>query len=329
MKGRGKLMKLKLILVAAAMLVGTVAYADTLNNAAGFNQSTGVFSAFNQGTRGSCNGMGVCTDGTPFWNNTSGDVVSSSGNPGGSNLANAGDFLSAGGAFGTGTVLGCSTCGTNYMASNGQMYTQAANSPNFATAFSFIRQAASVTITLLYANSSTNNNAEFGIYDASSQNNALMNHEVVQAVGTNLNNIIGQTYSVTQNYATWGVYARTCSQNAPTGACPGGPSGFVQTEFSNLAMNSVNGDTPAADANHMHWALFQSGTNAAVYYLALKDYVFTGTQTRNPTEGYGDYNDIILRIDTSIASIPEPATLSIMGLGLVGLGILGRRKLKK
>jgi len=151
-----------------------------------------------------------------------------------------------------------------------------------------------------------------------------MNHEIVQAVGANLNGMIGTVYNLTQNYATWGVYARTCSQNAATGACPGQ---FVQTEFSNLAMNAVNGDTPAADANHMHWALFQSGTNAAVYYLALKDYVFTGTQTRNPTEGYGDYNDIILRIDTS--GVPEPATLSIMGLGLVGLGILGRRKLKK
>jgi hypothetical protein len=311
-------MKLKLMLVAGGLLAGAVAHADTLNNAAGFNQSSGAFSAFTLGTRGVCSPG--CTDGTPFFFNTSGDTVNGSTN------ASVGDFLNASGSFGS-PVSGCPTCGVNYMASNGQMYTQAANSPNFATAFSFIRQAASLSITLLYANSSVNNNAEFGIYDASSQSNALNNHEVVQPIGalTNLNNMIGQTYNITQNYGLWGVYARTCDVNAANQACPGGN---VVTYFSNVAMNGVNGDTPAADAaaTHMHWALFQSGTNAAVYYLALEDFALT-SGTRNVTEGYGDYNDIILRIDTS--GVPEPATLSIMGLGLAGLGLLGRRKLKK
>src|SRR5271170_2142550 len=118
--------------LVSAILVGSAAYADTLNTGGGFNSSTGAFSAFNLGTQGSCSG-GVCTDGTPFFNNTSADVVN------GSNAANAGDFLSAVGAFSTG-VLGCSTCGVDYMASGGQMYTQAANSPNFASAFSFISQ---------------------------------------------------------------------------------------------------------------------------------------------------------------------------------------------
>jgi len=318
-------MKLKLILAASAMLAGAVAYADTLNNAAGFNQSTGVFSAFAMGSQGFCHngGAGPCVDGTPFWNNTSGDTVN------GSNAANAGDLLGDVGAFAlNGNVtLNCSTCGVNYMASGGQMYTQAANSPNFASAFSFIRNATSLQITLLYANSSTNNNAEFGIYDASSALNALNNHVIVQQSGvTNLNSIIGTTYTVTNPYATWGVYARTCNANAANGACPGAN---VQTLFSNVAMNSLNGDTPAADAGHMQWALFQSGTNANVYYVALEDGVLTGSQTRLFTEGYGDYNDIILRIDTSGTGVPEPATLSMMGLALAGLGIMGRRKLKK
>jgi len=307
-------MKLKLILVAAVMFTGAVAYADTLNMA-GFNASTGTFSAFTLGTRGSCSG-GVCSVGTPFFYNTSSDLVN------GSNNASAGDFMNASGSF---------TGNTNYMAGGGQMYTQnqGAGVPNYASAFSFIRQAAAIQITLLYANSSTNNNAEFGIYDASSQTNALMNHTIVQTSGTDLNMLALGTHSygaIVNPYATWGVYARTCNANAAANMCP---SGNIQTEFSNVAMNSVNGDTPAADSAHMHWALFQSGTNAAVFYLALKDYVYTGSQTyaNSVPEGFGDFNDIILRIDTS--TVPEPATLSIMGLGLVGLGILGRRKLKK
>jgi hypothetical protein len=318
-------MRRNFVLMAAVTLLGSVAYADTLNTGGGFNTSTGTFSAFNLGTQGSCSG-GVCIDGTPFFNNTSGDVVNSS------TAANAGDFLSGSGAF-AGGVTGCSTCGINYMASGGQMYTETSNSPNFASAFSFIRQAASLEITLLYANSSVNNNAEFGLYDASSQHNALVNHEVVQAVGTNLNNMIGQTYNVTNTYDTYGIYVRTCENNAASHACL--PSDVV-TDFSNVAMNSVNSDDPAADANHMQWALFQSGTNANIYYLALEDFAIQ-SGTRNLTEGYGDYNDIILELDTtgagagtlSLSSLPEPGTLSVVGLSLAGLGFLSRRKLKK
>src|SRR5579872_7034454 len=151
-------MKLMLTFAAVLTLAGAIASADVLNTGGGFNTSTGTFTAFNMGTTGSCSG-GVCTDGTPFWNNTSSDIVN------GSTAANAGNFLSGTGGFAT-PVVGCPTCGVNYMAAGGQMYTQSSNSPNFASAFSFVNQDPSMQITLLYANSPTNNNASFGIYDA-------------------------------------------------------------------------------------------------------------------------------------------------------------------
>ncbi len=308
--------------VVFAILAGSAAYADTVNTGGGFNTSTGTFSAFNLGTQGSCSG-GSCTDGTPFFNNTSSDVVN------GSSAANAGNFLSATGGFAT-PVPGCPTCGVDYMASGGQMYTQSSNTPDFASAFSFISQTGVVSISLLYANSSTNNNAEFGLYDASSQSNALTNHEVVQAGGvTNLDTIIGQPpYSVSNNYATYGIYAVTCTVNAANGACP---AGDVVTYYSNVGLNSVDGDTPRADANHMHWALFQSGTNADIYYLALEDYALQGQQTGNPVEGYGDYNDIILELNTTPGQqilTPEPETLPMIALSLAGLFWLRNRKLR-
>jgi hypothetical protein len=308
------------LMLVWAMLVGPAAYADVLNTGGGFNTSTGAFSAFNLGTQGSCSG-GNCTDGTPFFNNTSSDVVN------GSLAANAGDFLSASGGFAT-TVLGCSTCGVDYMANGGQMYTQSANSPNFASAFSFISQTGVVSISLLYANSSTNNNAEFGLYDASNQSNALTNHEVVQAAGTDLNNSIGHPYDVTNNYGTYGIYAVTCTVNAASGACP---SGDTVTYYSDVSLNSLDGNTPRADGGHMHWALFQSGTNADVYFLALEDYALQGSQTRNSVEGYGDYNDIILELNTTpgqLTQTPEPETLPIIVLSLAGLVWLRSRKLK-
>jgi hypothetical protein len=308
--------------VVLAILGGSAAYADVVNTGGGFNTSTGTFSAFNLSTQGSCSG-GTCIDGVPFFNNTSSDVVN------GSSAANAGNFLSATGGFAT-PVLGCPTCGVNYMASGGQMYTQSSNTPDFASAFSFISQTGVVSLSLLYANSSTDNNAEFGLYDASSQSSALTNHEVVQAAGiTNLGNVIGQSYNLTNNYAAYGVYAVTCTLNEANGACP---AGDVVTYYSNISLNSVNGDTPRADANHMHWALFQSGTNADIYYLALEDYALQGLQTRNPVEGYGDYNDIILELNTTPGQqiqTPEPETLPIIVLSLAGLGWLRNRKLRK
>ena len=199
-----RILSSQMLTVVLTILGGSAAYADVVNTGGGFNTSTGTFSAFNLATQGSCSG-GSCTDGNPFFNNTSSDVVN------GSTAANAGNFLNATGGFAT-AVLGCSTCGVNYMADGGQMYTQSSNTPDFASAFSFVSQTDVVSISLLYANSSTNNNAEFGLYDASSQSNALTNHEVVQAAGiTNLNNIIGQPYSVINNYATYGIYAVTCT----------------------------------------------------------------------------------------------------------------------
>jgi hypothetical protein len=305
-------MKLMLAFAALVTLSGAIARADVLNTGGGFNTSTGTFNAFNMGTTGSCTG-GVCTDGTPFWNNTSSDVVN------GSVAANAGNFLSGTRGFGL-PVSGCLTCGVNYMAAGGQMYTQSSNSPNFASAFSFINQDPSMQITLLYANSPTNNNAALGIYDASSQANALANHTVAQAAGVNLNGLIGTTYNLTNPYSTWGIFASTCDQNATSGACPGGD---MVTYYSNVALNSVSGNTPAADAGHMHWALFQSGTNANVYYLALEDFAIQ-SGTRNPVEGYGDYNDIILEISPGTASpAPEPSIILIMSLGLAGLALCG------
>ncbi len=301
-------MKLILAFAAVLTLAGAIARADVLNTGGGFNTSTGTLNAFNMGTTGSCTG-GVCIDGTPFWNNTSSDVVN------GSIAANAGNFLNATGGFAS-PVVGCSTCGVNYMAAGGQMYTQSANSPNFASAFSFINQDPSMQITLLYSNSSTNNNASFGIYDASSQANALANHTVAQAAGVNLNSLIGTTYNITDPYSMWGIFASTCDQNAASGACP---VGDTVNYYSNVSLNGVSGNTPAADAGHMHWALFQSGTNANVYYLALEDFAIQ-SGTRNPVEGYGDYNDIILEISPGTATAaPEPATILIMSLGLAAL----------
>jgi hypothetical protein len=44
-------------------------------------------------------------------------------------------------------------------------------------------------------------------------------------------------------------------------------------------------------------------------------------------EGHGDFQDVV--IELSASTVPEPGTIAIMGLGLAGLGILGRRRFAK
>jgi len=306
--------KLNLVLSLAVLLSGSVAFADTLNSA---GSTPAVATAFNA--------TGA------FWNNTSSDVVN------GSQAVNAGNFLNDTGAFAlNGNVtLNCSTCGANYMASGGQMYVNSGNTPDFVSGLNFVRQAGALAITLMYANSGANGFAEYGIYDVSNPN---VNHTILQAggvPGNNLNNDIGQTITLASGspYANWGLYVRTCEEGSVSSAqC--NADGKIVTFY----MGAASQENPALyspyDTAHQHFALFQSGTNINQYYAAVEDWAFNASDpnaSTNGVEGYGDYNDLIFGITSSIngGAVPEPATLSIMGLGLAGLGMLGRRKLRK
>jgi hypothetical protein len=337
-------MKLNLVLSAALVLSGSAAFGDTLNS--GSSAATGT----------TFNPAGA------FWNNLSSDTVN------GSNAANVGDFLSASGSFAA-PVAGCPTCGTNYMAGGGRMFVNAGNTPDYVSNLNFVRQAGALSITLLYANSDANGNAEFGIYDSSSPTNSVNNHLILQpGQVTNLNNAIGNVYTTgvlvsgstiggTWNlaagspYATWGLYVRTCEEGSVSFAqC--NADGKIVTFY--MGQPSQLGTLYAPyDTAHQHFALFQNGSsvniqagsglniqagsslniqagsNTNTYYAGLEDFAFSAAFPTNPIEGYGDFNDLIFGINSSVSTTPEPATLSIVGLGLVGLGFFGRRQLKK
>jgi MYXO-CTERM domain-containing protein len=275
-----------------------------------------------------------------FWNGTSQDVVN------GSNQANVGNFLNDTGAFAlNGNVTaGCPTCGVNYMASGGQMYVNSGNTPDFVSNLNFSGVSGPLTISLLYANNPANSLTTFGIYDASSSSST--NHLVLQNPGTNLNGAIGTTYTTGElfagatdlgaynlangsPYADWGLYVTTCEDAAATSDTQCAAEGQLVTFFMGKPSDLGSAFTPA-DTAHQHFALFQAGTNPDQFYAGVEESTFTAANPTIPTEGYGDYNDLIFGIHSSATSttspVPEPATLFTAVLGLGGLALFEMRR---
>lgn len=311
------------VLAAAVVLLSGGLFADTITgtSTAGATTLTGVGAVsgtaawINNATDPYGAGNIIAPNGL-FWNNPSDDAITVTAGAISSvtstaptnnvppttqsqHMANIGYLLTDTGAFaGTPSVLGSDTVSHDYQNTNG----------SDPTSFSFVRTATAENISMLFASS---------------------NYDGTAAGTTQIGYFVGSTYipggggngtvlwnSVTQEY-TPGGNGGTSTFN-PSGnygffavVCPTGQACYTLT---------TNGNTgTAAGAAYDHFAAFKTTAGNWVIAFTSQNGLFG--------EGQGDFQDVVFEI--SAAATPEPGTIAILGLGLAGLGILGRRRFAK
>jgi len=112
--------------------------------------------------------------------------------------------------------------------------------------------------------------------------------------------------------------------------CPAGDTSGTVTLFSNASLNTCTTAEPSASpatgaspampgcGADQHFAIFTSAT-PGVFYIAVDDWGLLGGVGPSNGEGFGDYSDLVLELNTTPA--PEPATFGMISAGFAGLGL--------
>jgi hypothetical protein len=297
-------MKNFFLTAAVAVALSGGLYADTLSGT-----STGAWTPFTTpapsstaiwtgfGTQPTISSVNTPI-GNPFWNNPADNAFGTvSGQT--AHLGNIGYLLTDTGAYATTTI---NVLPTDTM-TGGEEYVGAGPAAGTdPSSFSFVRGITSENIALLFADGGDDPTTTIGYYSGSTYT------PVFTGGGALANPVLtpqaGSTFGAT---GTFGFYAIVCYSVSD---CDTYTSG-----------NGNSGpDTGTTFNNWNHFALFQ--TAAGNWVVGFTE------QEGEYGEGIGDFRDVVFEVSTN-ASVPEPGTIGIFGLGLAGLGVLGRRRFAK
>lgn len=282
----------------------------------------------------------------PFWNNPSGDTAALG------HLANIGGVLEGvatqSDLIGSNLVggVGGNVSGTYFSFATGDATTgggdPAGVTPNTATTqspsleFSFMSAATAFNVSVLFADSGLDGGTGnaggpgtvFGYYYGSGAGIQL--HQLGGTINNNSTGTSPQSLAsgitLDGSGAVYGLYATVCYVYSGT-TCTG--SVTYTTGAGNYTTNIAAGSQYLGALDWNHFAFFQLTNGEEV--LGFEDTPFALGATFD-TEGEGDFNDVVIGLIGNPAvggSAPEPGTIAIMGLGLAGLGLIGRRRFVK
>src|SRR5579863_1440841 len=284
-----------------AVFLGVPGWADSITSNGVFTSLTA--SGFSTGQSDRIAGV----QGTPFWNNWSSDAGA-----GGTHDMNIGYMLTDSGGFaGTPSVLGMDSVDQALLGAGGAD----------PSAFTFTATGNNYTTTLLGAYSSMNlglngaNGTVFGYYtDVAGLISYFPIYGTVGSVTSPQAALPFPNMTIGTNF---GFYAKACYN-------PLDCADNSETFFTNSALNfGILSTVDPAGAAYNHFALFNlTSSPGNDYVIAFKDGPVS-------TEGLGDFNDIVVEFaDPKTLATPEPATLALVGFGLIAAGLARRRGVK-
>lgn len=282
-----------LSLVSFLALASGIACADSITTGT-FESVPSNISSPGPGTScGSTTNCGFAGTG-PYWDNDSGK---------GSDM-NIGYFLTGTGGYSDDTVY-CPLATCQYLSSGSDSGYSAPS--NIALNYT----SGSPVVTLL-ADTTMDRTLSFGYYNTSI--GASSETQICGTLTPDDPSACSPAALALTSSDSYGFYlTRSCFSS-----CPAGDESGTVTLFSNPSLNTCT-TTDTSCSTDQHFTIFDSTTNPGVYYVSIEDWGLLGGAGNG--EGNGDFNDVVFELNTGQSAVPEPASLGLIGAGLLGLGL--------